>query len=1184
MSLPELSVTLLGTPEIRAQGQPVALERRTNRCLLIFLAAQGRDVPRSDLIRFFWPHHSEDEARARLRETLSRLTQALPGCLLIDTQQAGLDFSRVEVDQLQFESLVSQAGVNTWRAPQDEPIPTARLQMLHEAVNLWKGAHYLEGDPLRYFMQRSPDLHHRLSMTGQQIEYHHLKILIHLSEHAQMLGNLDDCLETIHKALLADQVGVELNERLLQQMLELHLWGEIQEHLGRLEVLYRRQSLPLPESLRQFRAKAEKQSKKLPVSESKPAWNLRSNLLTPFVGREPALSELQQDYYTGGGVLLLGESGQGKTRLVQEFYRRARPRPRLLLATCRSGEDILPFQPWIDLLRSSITQEEWSTIPSIWISQIAVLLPELLEIAPPGRSKGLVLDSSVPSGVARSRLAEAIRQVLLILAQARRLLLCLDDAQWADEASLSTVAYLLERPPFERSLLILVSRLEEHSHPMEALISHIRGSQLRNSQRARIIRIPYLNPLEIAQMVSLVIGKPPHQSLVEKLAAETGGNPLYLVETLRALMETPQSFEDGVVSNIPITLSLRSLISARTQALSPLGLGTLQAAAVLGSEFNPALVASTSQRPMQDIILAIEELENMQLIEGESTAPANLYYRFIHNSIREVALGEIRPLRRQWLERQAAISLECAHPELADSQAALLAQHFEAGGEGARAFEYWIRAGQHARQLFSLIQADEAFAHAEALVALVAGLPDDRIYDLYTEWSEMAYEREDALTIENISDRLSHTDRAQGSHLLQGTSLLLRCQASLIRNEYEIGLEYARLANERLALTTHTAARMEAHIHTSVFYYMLNQLEPAIEPLQAALRLGENASTRSELRARANAHYQAALIQTLQGWPQAALPHALHSLDDYILLNRSYGKVMAYSMLTFALYSLGEYDKAREYSKAGLEIAQNARAERMLGYLRSYRAFIELVVGNLDEGLANAEEAVEIGLRLQHHEISALGYRAIGDALSFIYDHQAAATYYEKALQISGGGFFYLDSVYRLGLQLFYLGKKADAITLIEQGIALAAAGGVAVHWLMAQACNLVVLVSQNQREQAAAVGSVLQAQGKERGLPIIRLYGDLFLGNLAMENGQLEQAAIALQRTAEEAERLSMAWVAIPAWRGLHRALRLLNKPDEAPRFHLEQLLERLDTQIQSPLLHPALQTYKSVILKGLI
>ncbi len=1171
--MPELSISLLGTPEIRANDRPVVIERRINRGLLIFLASQSRDVARSDLLRWFWPDHSEEIARARLSETLSRLSKALPGCLQVSTELVGLNYTRVEVDQLRFEALVNQAGLNTWRLPLDEPLPASRQQILQTATGLWRGSHYLEGDLLRPFLHKSPDISHILNQAGQQLETNYLKILLSLAENARMQGNPDGCLDYLRQALRADHTGENLNGILLHHLLEMHLWTELRAHLEHLELLYKRQSLPFSENLQKFQATLEEHLRRPPAPEPEPAWNLRHNLLTPFVGRSASLSELQQAYFKGGGALVMGESGQGKTRLVQEFYQRSRPRPRLLLASCRAGEDALPFQPWIDLLRSHLGPEDWSAIPTIWISGLSALLPELVDQVPPDLRQQMALDPGIPAEAARARLMEAIRQVLVYIAGERRLLLCLDDVQWADEASLAVTAYLLERPPFTHGLLVLVSRLEDQGRPMMQYLT-----RLRADRRLRTIRLPYLSHLEIDQLVNLVTGRPPSKELVDRLADETGGNPLYLVEILRHLQDSAQSLQEVHLLEIPVAPSLKSLISTRLQSLNPFELGTLQAAAVIGFEFCPSMVASASQRPMAEIVHTVETLENLWITETVSAVSGEICYRFIHSSMREVLLEEIRPLRRQWLERQVAITLECTETGVADSQAAVLAQHFEAGGEGARAFEYWMRAGQHARQLFSLSQAQEAFARAEALIPLVSGLQEGRIYDLYTEWAEMLYESEDAQTIENLSERLRHTGSVLGSSLLQGTYYLLRCLSSQILNQYETGLELAQRATQLLSGTTHSAAQMEAHIHTGVFNYMLNRLEPAIAPLEAALKLGENASSRSELRARASAHYQEAFIKTLLGWPQAALPHALHSLDDYILLKRSYGQVMAYSVLTFALYSLGEYDRAREYSKVGLEIALRTKAERVLGYLRSYRAFIELVVGNLDEALVNAQEAIEIGQRLQHNDITALGYRAIGDALSFLYAHQEAASYYEKALQVSGGGFFYLDSVYRLGLQYFFLGKTEEGAGMIQQGIAMAEAGGVAVHWLMALSCNLVVLVSQNQRQKALSIGSLLQSQGRERGLPIFRLYGDLFLGQVALENGEVEQAASILSSASEEAERLSMAWVVIPAWRSLYRALQLLEQPGESIRPRLEAYLDRIETQVQSPLLRKSFTTYKSV------
>ena len=113
---------------------------------------------------------------------------------------------------------------------------------------------------------------------------------------------------------------------------------------------------------------------------SQPDWRILASVHTPFVGRQSEFTQLQNVMETGGGCIVSGESGLGKSRLVQEFCELFANDRRIFVTHCRPAEINLPFQPVIELLRNQISSAEWQNLQSIWTEPLALLIPELSSI------------------------------------------------------------------------------------------------------------------------------------------------------------------------------------------------------------------------------------------------------------------------------------------------------------------------------------------------------------------------------------------------------------------------------------------------------------------------------------------------------------------------------------------------------------------------------------------------------------------------------------------------------------------------------------------------------------------------------------------------------------------------------------------------------------------------------------
>jgi DNA-binding SARP family transcriptional activator len=350
-------IYLLGPPEIRWQGLPFSIPRQTPRTLLFYLATHGSPTSRSELLPLFWPEETDPIARLRLRETLNKLKKGLPqeDLLINRDEQINLDYEKTYVDLLEFNRLTSQIGQLPWKIPSKEPLPEPLVQQLMKAHQLWRGSILLGGAKI----SSTPFLDTWFSSIANDNENLYRRILERLSDHEAASGNLENALNLARQAIVYHELDEEKHVRVLRLMVQMGLVKDARAYYKEIQARFQLEmnAQPGPELMELYQ---QIRSDTRPVNANNAVqWNIHSSLHVPFVGRRQQLFQLQQAYHRGGVLFLLGESGIGKTRLLQEFFNQIQPSPRLFLAKCRPAESSLPFQPLVDVLRQNIMPKEW---------------------------------------------------------------------------------------------------------------------------------------------------------------------------------------------------------------------------------------------------------------------------------------------------------------------------------------------------------------------------------------------------------------------------------------------------------------------------------------------------------------------------------------------------------------------------------------------------------------------------------------------------------------------------------------------------------------------------------------------------------------------------------------------------------------------------------------------------------
>jgi predicted ATPase len=313
----------------------------------------------------------------------------------------------------------------------------------------------------------------------------------------------------------------------------------------------------------------------------------------------------------------------------------------------------------------------------------------------------------------RQQFFEALARAVLPTGQP--LLLLIDDLQWCDQETLEWLHYLLRFDPRARLLVVGTARAEELSgqHPMTTL--------LHDLQRVTDVTEIPLRPLDAAATAKLaanLAGRELGADQALQLYHETEGNPLFVVETVRAGYEQKLEIGDWRLtaqSQFPIT-NLQSLpprvhavIAARLAQLSAPARDLAGLAATIGRAFTFDVLARASNYDEDSLVRGLDELWRRRIVREQG---ANAY-DFSHDKIREVAYAEVSPIQRQLIHRRVARTLETIYAGDSDPISAQVAAHYEQGAMPDQAIQYYQRAAEVAQRVY---------ANEEAISLLNKGL------------------------------------------------------------------------------------------------------------------------------------------------------------------------------------------------------------------------------------------------------------------------------------------------------------------------------------------------------------------------------------------------------------------------------------------------------------------------------
>jgi DNA-binding SARP family transcriptional activator len=786
----KLRLTLLGPPQVRHADQVLLFSTRKELALLIYLAVEGRLHLRQTLSEQFWPEGDAMHGRAALRVSLLHLrhllgegagADSLPH-LLIQRDTLGLDLtSAIELDLHLLHAAWTLGRTSAGTAlTMPEDARRSLLARLQYATSLPRGE-FLEGFSLR-------DAPAFDDWVRLQREYWHLRtseVFDRLSHLQFEAGELAPAMETVSRWLAL----APLQEEAYRRLMRLHFAsGDRASALRaydtcRAMLATSMQTEPTPETVAlasRMRAIAPPRRKEAHAPHTHPLALSPAALLDgPLLGRTAELSTLIKVYHSARRgqtqvILLEGEVGIGKTRLAGEFLAWAETEGADVLqgqAFETGGQ--LPYRPLIEALRPRIERENApdDLLSDTWLAELARLLPELGDRYP---------DLPAPTGdksVARNRLFEAVARLGQALAARAPLVLFIDDAQWADAASLDVLHYLARRLAESQTPALLLLTLRMGEREMRPVLAEWRTGLERALPLTRLPLGPLTSEdvLRLLQTLGGAGGKEGRRAAdLERfgqwLFAETEGQPFYLMETLKFLIErdvlASHPNEDGgwtidfmaamehetVVRGF-FPPSVREVIVARLDRLTPNALALLVAGAVLDQGITFAHLCQVAGLEEREGLPALDEALHSHLLQeaeregGRGGRMASGRYEFAHAKIRAVIYAEAGEARRSIFHRRALEVLqEAAAP------AAVLAYHALAAGLAEPAFRWSLAAGDEAMRVVAVRDAIALYEQAQHLMTERSHRPDlltmfapeiehlytnlGRAYELNAEWEK----------------------------------------------------------------------------------------------------------------------------------------------------------------------------------------------------------------------------------------------------------------------------------------------------------------------------------------------------------------------------------------------------------------------------------------------------------------
>lgn len=670
-----------------------------------------------------------------------------------------------------------------------------------------------------------------------------------------------------------------------------------------------------------------------------------------LIGRSEELVRLRAALAPGQGgqtraILIAGEAGVGKTRLVAEFSQVARAEGALVLAggCIDLGEGGLPFGPVVEALRGYVrnaSEDELEAVLGQGRPELARLVPDLGPV-PDESASGLSI------GSAQGRLFELLLGMLRRLAARAPIAFVVEDLHWSDRSTRDLLGFLVRNLRDIRLTLILTYRSDElhRRHPLLPFLAelertgHVERFELRRFDRR-----------EMAAQLRAIAGRALDPALIDSIHARSDGNAFFAEELLVAALE------DGRTEMPP---TLREVLLARVAALAEATQDFLRIASAAGQRVDPTLLAAATGMDEPALYEALRESVGRQVLVPDASAGEERY-AFRHALLQEAIYDDLLPGERTRLHSAFARTLESSRSAGETSRVAELAYHWYAAHDLRRALEAAVAAGTAAEASYAF---PEALAHYEHALELWDLVPDaesqagrDRV-ELLASAASVARFHEPTRAVAHIRTALGFVDETVDP-IRTGLLNERLGRSAWIAGQGELALEAHRTAVRLIPPEPPSEARARALAGLAQVLMLMVRFDESRRLADEAVALARSTGAR---QIEGHALNTRGVDRNLAGEVDAArddLSEALRIAEEVRNVD-DIGR--AYANHVFVLDAAGRLEDAVEVANAGLVAAERLGLMRFFGtHLLCNAADLLYRLGRWDESERAARRAEEIG-------------------------------------------------------------------------------------------------------------------------------------------------------------------------------------------------------------------------------
>lgn len=976
---------------------PVRITTSKGQALLLYLAAHPeRMLSRSHLAALLWEETGEAVARHNLTSTLNRLRQELPVWPVL-TRKESIGWNRaagIDLDTERFRQAAS-GGVAEWA----------------EAAALWRGP-FLDG----LHVPGSTGFADWLLPERQAWENRMLELLARLAAAHEAAADWAALIAQARQALAIDPVQERFHRWL---MLALYQSGERAAALNQYDE-YRRwlraevglEPDPATTALRDAIAAGDLPRPR-PVLH--PAGR-KQPLVLPLIGREAEMAAVQAALAQAGAgrgraVLLHGEAGIGKTRLIEAIAWRdressasARPWRTILSGHCHAETSDLAFAPVVEALTGVLPRLDLSglRLAPAWLAEVGRLLPDVYDRLP-----DLPPPPTLDPAEEKRRLFEGVTHFLAALPGP--VLLVVEDLHWADDGTLQLLAYLVRRPQARQVVLLFSARAGELPGAVDQVLR-----QLEREGLLRWLDLAPLSPAAIHALAAAMIGAT-DQVFSGRLHAATRGNPLFAVELLRSLKETGAP-NPAALDRLQVPATVQAVVHSRLARLAPAARTLLAAAALFPGPAPFALLPEVVGLSPEEALAALEALVRSGIVQetGDARTPAIV---FSHDLVRGVVADGLTRARRSALHGQIYRCLVGSGGEEPSwREAEQLAYHAAAGGLWAEGLRWNLQAAEATRRLPLLWARAHCLEQALTCLERLPPTPDRRRQGIdlrlelalsvsYVEPDRLLQWLDPALTAAAaLGDdaRLTRGRILQATHLLYanprqaiavaeeilpvarrlGDQALLadatRVLGHTLFNSGEL-LRAAPVVEEAIALLTVAGNHLEAalmRVVLAIAYALQGRFDRSRPMIEELVRVSqERQDPAAAAFCLAAASYQA----TMQGDWAAAVAAAEAADSAARQSGFAYQEYVANVGHGLALAHRGDLAGAITVQRRLLALAEQIAYPNWLGLSRAWMAKILLMAGQTAEAEAEARAGQSLARALGASLDAAMATKVLGE-------------------------------------------------------------------------------------------------------------------------------------------------------------------------------------------------------------